>query len=389
MSDYLIQNVKICIEDGQIIDGEILISNGIIQEISQTKILTSVRNRIDGEGLLAIPGFIDIHIHGAVGADFMDCETEASKRIATYLPSEGTTSYLATTLTHSPERIREAIQVNREMMDEEIRNGAEMLGFHLEGPFIHPEQAGAQPLPFIRKPSITLLKDWFGEQLTNLKVITLAPELDNEYEMIQLLAGRNVIISAGHSKATFEELKGAIKHGLSHLTHYTNAMTGLHHREIGIVGAGLLQDELFCELIADGVHLSEDMLLLLIKIIGPERLILITDSMRAKGLSDGIYTLADQQVRVLGSKATLENGTLAGSVLKMNEAVARMKRLSSWSVQDLVKISSGNAAKRLGVYDRKGSITVGKDADIVLVNDSFDVCYTFCKGGLSYSYDTK
>ncbi len=388
MRNTLIQNVQICLEDGRIIDGEILIKDGKIHEISEHRIL-AVAEIIDATGLLAIPGFIDIHIHGAMGADFMDGTVEAACKIAEYLPSEGTTSYLATTLTQSPEEIKEAITANRQLIGNQDYVGAEMLGFHLEGPFIHSEQAGAQPKHFIQAPSSELLKDWFGEKLEDLKIVTLAPELDEQFTIIRMLSEQGIISSAGHSMASFQEIKDATKAGLSHLTHYANAMTGLHHREVGMVGAGLLLEALYCEVIADGIHLSEDMLRLLVKTVGPERLILITDSMRAKGLSDGSYTLADQQVQVHEQKAILQDGTLAGSVLRMNEAVARMKRISSWPMEELIRISSKNAAQRLGVYDRKGSITVGKDADIVLVNGSFEVCYTFCKGGLSYSYEAK
>ncbi len=389
MRNTLIQNVRICLEDGRMIDGEILIKGGKIHEISERRILVAAEETIDATGLIAIPGFIDIHIHGAVGADFMDGTVEAACKIATYLPSEGTTSYLATTLTQSSEAIKNAIAANRQMLEKQHPFGAEMLGFHLEGPFIHSEQAGAQPKQFIQAPSSELLKEWFGDKLENLKIVTLAPELDKQFDLIRMLSKKGIISSAGHSKASFQEISDAMEVGLSHLTHYANAMTGLHHREVGMVGAGLLLDELYCEVIADGVHLSEDMLRLLVKIIGSERMVLITDSMRAKGLSDGSYTLADQQVQVYEQKAVLEDGTLAGSVLRMNEGVARMQRISAWSMEELIRISSKNAAKRLGVYDRKGSITVGKDADIILVNDVFKVYYTFCKGGLSYSNEAK
>ncbi|WP_342599907.1 N-acetylglucosamine-6-phosphate deacetylase [Psychrobacillus sp. FSL H8-0483] len=388
MDDYLIHNIQICLEDGQIILGEIFIQNGRIARISDEPIQNHTGSRLDGQGCLALPGFIDIHIHGAVGADFMDGEEEATMRIAAYLPQEGTTSFLATTLTHSPQRIQKSVKVNSRFMSDSMNyEGAEMLGIHLEGPFIHAEQAGAQPLEHIREPSVKLIKEWFGDQLTHLKIVTLAPELDTNFEMIQFLQKNSVISSAGHTKGTYADIEQAVQHGLSHLTHFTNAMSGLHHREIGVVGAGLMNDQLFCEVIADGIHLSDDMLKLIVKVIGPERLILITDSMRAKGLPDGNYTLADQNVQVVGSKATLENGALAGSLLKMIDAFKKIRNLSESTVEDLVKMTSKNAAKRLGVYDRKGSITVGKDADIVLLNHEFDVRYTFCKGRLRYSDD--
>ncbi len=263
--------------------------------------------------------------------------------------------------------------------------GAEMLGFHLEGPFIHPGQAGAQPVEYIQKPSSQLLERWFDEGLDHLKVVTLAPECDDQFEVTGRLAERSIIVSAGHTKASFEDIQDAVNHGLSHLTHFGNAMSGLHHREIGAVGAGFLLEQLQCEVIADGIHLSEDMLRLIYKSIGPERIILITDSMRAKGLPDGAYTLAGQDVEVVGRKATLDNGTLAGSVLKMDEAVRMMRSVGNSELIDLMRMSSSNAAKRVGVFDRKGSIEVGKDADIVLLDHDLQVQATICRGKVSYS----
>ncbi len=386
MSNYLIQNVQICAEDGRLIDGDILIMNEKIACISEGKIEGYEGAILDGKGYVAMPGFIDIHIHGAVGADFMDGEIDATERISAYLPQEGTTSFLATTITHSQERIQQSVDVNTSFLKKSNKEqGAEMLGFHLEGPFIHPEQAGAQPNQHIQKPSVSLLKTWFGEQVAQLKVVTLAPELDEEFKMLQFLQEQGVISSAGHSKASYLEVNDAVQNGLSHLTHFTNAMTGLHHREIGMVGAGFMNDSLFCEIIADGIHLSDDMLQLVMKVIGTDRIILITDSMRAKGLPDGIYTLGDQKVKVVDRTATLENGTLAGSVLKMNEGMRRIQSLTNLPLHELVKITSTNAAKRLGIDNRKGGLAVGKDADIVLLNDSFEVQYTFCRGRLSYS----
>lgn len=390
MNNYLIQNVQICIEDGQLIVGEILIADGKIASISEKPMERFTGEVVDGKGYVAMPGFIDIHIHGAAGADFMDGELKATREIAEYLPQEGTTSFLATTITHSSERIKRSIEVNTQFLDEnKDSQGAEMLGFHLEGPFIHPEQAGAQPIQHIQKPSIDMLKKWFGEQLTHLKVVTLAPELDEAFVMLQYLKEKGVISSAGHSKASYQDIKDAVQNGLSHLTHFTNAMTGVHHREIGMVGAGFMNEMLFCEIIADGIHLSDDMLRLVFKVIRPERIILITDSMRAKGLPDGNYSLGDQEVKVVGRTATLKTGTLAGSVLKMNEGVRKIHKLTDLPLHELVKITSTNAARRLGVDNRKGSLAVGKDADIVLLNESFEVQYTFCRGRLSYSNEKK
>ncbi|WP_370644677.1 N-acetylglucosamine-6-phosphate deacetylase [Sporosarcina sp. ACRSL] len=385
LTSLLIHNIQIAMPDGSVMDGEIVVENGRIVNVSNESIKGFNGQRWDGQGCLTLPGFIDIHIHGAAGADFMDGTVESFETIANALPKEGTTSFLATTLTQSEDEISKTVNVGKRFMEQTI-NGAEMLGFHLEGPFIHPKQAGAQPVEYIRKPSFALLERWFGEALDSLKVVTLAPECDEGLEVTRRLVERNVLVSAGHTKATFEDMSNATEVGLSHLTHFGNAMSGLHHREIGVVGAGFLLKQLHCEVIADGIHLSEDMLQLMYKKIGPERIILITDSMRAKGLLDGSYTLAGQDVNVTGAKATLADGTLAGSVLKMNEAVQTMRNAGA-DLPHLMSMSSSNAAKRLGVFDRKGSIEVGKDADLVLLNDDFQVRATICRGMVGYSRD--
>lgn len=390
MTAMLIHNIRIALPSGQLMTGEILMDNAKIIQISDQSIDGWSGARFDGQGCMALPGFIDLHIHGAMGADFMDGDEQSFATIARYLPQEGTTSFLATTLTQSVKNIQRAVDSGERFMAGEnakSANGAEMLGFHLEGPFIHPDQAGAQPLEFIREPSMDLVQEWFGNELEHLKVVTLAPETDQGFKVIQYLTEHGVISSAGHTTATYAQIEQASQYGLRHLTHFCNAMTSLHHREIGVVGAGLLNDQLICEVIADGIHLSDDMLKLMLKVIGSERMVLITDSMRAKGLTDGTYTLADQQVEVVGAKATLANGTLAGSVLKMNDGVKKIQSLAEVSLHDIMEMTSINAAQRLGVYDRKGSIEVGKDADIVLLNDQFDVHSTFCMGRMSYARD--
>lgn len=386
MTKILIKNIRIGLPTGELMDGEILIQDGEIACISSQSIDGFTGEILDGQGRIALPGFIDIHIHGAGGADFMDGNEAAFEKIASFLPLEGTTSFLATTLTQSPDKIQQAIDCGLQFMkNKKSGHGAEMLGFHLEGPFIHPNQAGAQPLDYIQEPSFPLIKQWFGEELKHLRVVTLAPERDRGYEVITELTRQGIVVSAGHTIATYSEISKAIEHGLTHLTHFANAMSGLHHRDIGVVGAGLLNEQLICEVIADGIHLSEDMLKLMIQVIGADRLILITDSMRAKGLPDGSYTLAEQQVKVVGSKATLSNGILAGSVLKMNDGIKKVQAITNNSLLDIMKMSSINAAKRLGVFDRKGSIEIGKDADIVLLNNHFDVDFTICMGRLVYT----
>lgn len=387
MARLLIENIRLVQEAGDLMAGSILIDDEKIAAVSPEPFIAYTGKRFDGGGSVALPGFIDIHIHGARGADFMDDDSAAVQAIAAALPAEGTTSFLSTTLTHSPERIAKAICHGRKFMNGQSKVGAEMLGFHLEGPFIHPAQAGAQPSGYIREPSMELLQEWFGETLDDLKIITMAPEQDFEFGVIRELAERGVIVSAGHTTADYDTITRAQAAGLSHLTHYGNAMRGLHHREIGVVGAGMLNRNLFCEVIADKIHLSSAMLKLMLQVIGSERLLLITDSMRAKGLPEGTYTLGDQQVTVAGQEAVLSDGTLAGSVLAMNQGLRHLQQAAAISWTDAIALSSGNAAKRLGVWQRKGSIDTGKDADIVLVTEDFSVRHTFCRGRMNFTND--
>ena len=386
MTRMLIKNIQLVQPEGELAEGTILIENGKIAAASTEPMTDWEGDCFDGGGSIALPGFIDIHIHGAGGADFMDDDRSATAKIAGALPAEGTTSFLATTLTQSPDRIANAVRLGRHFM-ENAEQGAEMLGFHLEGPFIHPDQAGAQPSAYICEPSMEKLYGWFGDALENLEIITMAPEQDADFQVIRELAERGVIVSAGHTTADYGTVSHAQSAGLSQLTHYGNAMRGLHHREIGVVGAGMLNGELFCEIIADGIHLSRDMLKLIVKVIGPDRLLLITDSMRAKGLPDGSYTLGDQDVTVSGKEAVLSDGRLAGSVLKMNEGLRQLREAAGISWSDAIKLSSENAARRLGVYNRRGSLDPGKDADIVLVTDDFSVRNTFCRGRMRFAHD--
>ena len=269
---------------------------------------------IDGSNLIAIPGFIDSHIHGAKGFDTMDATEQALDCIASSLPEEGTTSFLATTITQSQYNIEKALE-NISQYENKPGN-AEILGVHLEGPFINKEKKGAQPEAYIIEPDVKLFKQW--QRISNglIKTITLAPECDQN-NLISYLAKNRYNVSAGHSMATFEEIKESVLHGVRQLTHLCNAMTGIHHREVGALGAAFLLESLKSELIADEIHTSSEMLQIIYNNISSDRIILITDAMRAKSLKEGVYELGGQQVHVKDNRAILQDGTLAGSILRM------------------------------------------------------------------------
>lgn len=375
-------NVNIHCET-EVIDGYIRTNNKTIMEIGEgDPHLGAGEYAIDGNGHHIIPGFIDVHIHGTAGADVMNGEEAALRTIAASLPAEGTTSFLATTITQSKEAIDQALKTvaNYRIKYQE----AELLGIHLEGPFINIEKAGAQPSEYVIPPSIEQFKHWQHVSNGRIKVITLAPEMDIQEDFISFLVHSGVIVSAGHTNASMAEIRHSVKKGVSQLTHLCNAMTAIHHRDVGAVGAGLLLKELMCELIVDGLHVSPDMVNLIYQQVGPDRLILITDSVEAKGMPPGTYSLGGQIVTTDGKKALLSNGTLAGSVLKMIDAAKNIQKMTTATIGDIVKMTAINPAKQLGLYDRKGSISEGKDADFLLVDEHFNLMYTICRGSISY-----
>lgn len=332
-----------------------------------------------------IPGFIDIHIHGVRHADTMDGETTALETMALALPEEGTTSFLATTMSQSEEAIEKAVKSAGDFIHHESPpKGAELLGIHLEGPFLNPNKAGAQPLQHIVEPNIAKLEKWLQLSKETIKLVTLAPERLGGIEMIEYLVKRNIVASIGHSDAKYDEVIKATEKGVKAVTHLFNQMRGLHHREPGVVGAALLEERLIAEIIADGIHVSPEMVRLAFKQKGKEGLILITDSIRAKYLENGTYDLGGQDVLVEDGKAHLKNGTLAGSVLKFNEAVKNMIAFSGCSFQDVIEMAAVNPSKLLNIYHKKGSLIQGKDADIVIMNGNLEILKTFCRGELAF-----
>lgn len=345
---------------------------------------------VDLHGQTVIPGLIDIHIHGTAGADVMDGEITALETIVQALPQEGTTSFLATTMTQSDATISKALKNAGRFINNGQKPGqSEVLGVHLEGPFVNPSMAGAQPVDFIIPPEIPLFEKWQKLAEGTIKLVTMAPEQKGGLELIRFLKENDVVISIGHSDAKFADVKKAMEVGATQVTHLFNQMKGLHHREPGVVGAAFLLDELYAELIVDGIHVCPEMIQLAYHNKKSEKLILITDSMRAKCLKNGHYDLGGQLVTVKDGTAVLQNGTLAGSVLKLSDAMKNMLHYCDCTLNDVIKMASTNPAKQLHISDRKGSIAVGKDADLVVLNENNDVWMTFCRGVLAYQKDSQ
>ncbi|MFC7747760.1 N-acetylglucosamine-6-phosphate deacetylase [Lentibacillus kimchii] len=376
-----IKNAVIFTENDEPQKGCLLIEDSLIKAVHTEEQPPPDAAVIDAGGLNLIPGFIDGHIHGAAGADVMDATEQALDTMAGVLPREGTTSFLATTITQSPEQTSQALENVSHYTSKQGR--AEMLGVHLEGPFIDTSKKGAQPEAYIMEPSINQFDEWQTLSGNRIKTITMAPEHDTTGEFISYLANSGVNVSAGHTAAGFDAIKQAVSHGLRQMTHLCNAMNGIHHRDIGAVGAAFQLETLRAELIADGIHVSPEMLELIYYNVGSDRLILITDAMRAKCLQPGGYELGGQPVQVTEDRAELENGSLAGSILKMIEGARQMLQLPETSISSIVTMASENPAKQLNVFDRKGSIEPGKDADLLLVDDNLQIHYTICRGDIA------
>lgn len=377
-----IKNAAIYTENLGTVPGSLLIENGKIEKIHASTEAPADAKVINGTGLKLIPGFIDSHIHGAAGADVMDATEAALDTMASILPAEGTTGFLATTITQSRENTEKAL---RNVEAYHSKDGqAEVIGVHLEGPFIEKSKKGAQPLEYILEPDIELFRKWQMISGNNIKTITMAAEHDEDGDFIRALSESGVNVSAGHTATGFEGVKQAVSHGLRQVTHLCNAMTGIHHRDIGVVGAAFQLENLRAELIADGIHVAPEMLELIYANMGSERLILITDAMRAKCLHAGDYELGGQPVTVTSDRAVLKDGTLAGSILKMYQGAQQMMQIKRVTIEDIMEMTSANPAKQLGIFDRKGSIREGKDADLLLVDDDLNIKYTICRGIVAY-----
>lgn len=390
LHNLYILNARIVLPNSLLDQGFIHIQDEKINTIGKMEdcpLIGSADQVIDCHGTGdAIPGMIDIHVHGAAGYDFMDTDEVAYKEIAQAFAKEGVTSFLATTITNPLDYTRETLKrLGDYHVRENVPGRAEMLGIHLEGPFINKEQKGAQPENAIVVPDANLFKEWQEVAGNAIKICTFAPELDVTKEFLEELKKTDVLSSMGHTNATYDESIDAIANGVTHATHLFNGMKGMHHRDPGVVGAALLQDDVHVEIIPDDIHFHKDLLKLIYKMKGVERILVITDGMRAKGMPDGTYDLGGQEVHVGEGRCVLaSNGSLAGSIVTMNQARLNVAKWLDLSIHEQVQITSTNQASRLGMLDRKGTLAIGKDADIVILDSDGEVELTICRGTIAY-----
>lgn len=379
-------NGKIVTEES-IIEGKVLLFHHKIVDIIDEEQLEKYKIKkynkeievMDAGGRYIGPGFIDLHIHGSGGGDTMDGSLEALNKISATICQRGVTSFLPTTMTMEIDRIHRALDTIQEATNTDME-GAKVIGAHMEGPFISEKYKGAQSRAHIKKPDYDIVKDY----LDVIKIITLAPEMDESHDFIKRIKKESdIVLSIGHSNATYEAAKEAIRNGIGHATHIFNAMTPLNHREPGIVGA-IFNSDISCELIADTIHVHPDLFKLLVKIKGKEKLVLITDCIRAGGMGDGVYDLGGQEVVVKDNSARLPDGTLAGSILDLNLAVKNMVKSTDLKIHEVMAMACLSPAKVIGIEGKKGSIKQGKDADIIIFDANFNIYTTIVEGKIVF-----
>jgi N-acetylglucosamine-6-phosphate deacetylase len=338
---------------------------------------------VDAAGCFVVPGLIDTHVHGSHGDDVTAADPEGIRRVSRALLRYGTTSWLPSTVSVEHESLLRCL----EACVEAGRNpepAAEILGVHVEGPFINPRKRGAHPERVLRDPDHDQCREYLRAAPGMMKIMTLAPELPGGLELVRLLADNGVIPSLGHSEADYATALEAIDAGATHATHLYNAMPALHHRQPNLTTACLNEPAIRAELILDGVHVAPEMARLAARAKGARGIVLVTDALAAVGCPDGTYVLGDLEVRVSGASCTLPDGTIASSMLTMNYALRNMIEFTGAGVVEAAHAASLLPAELCGAADRKGSLEVGKDADVAVLAADFSVRTTISRGEIAY-----
>ena len=373
-------NGKIILKD-RIIEDSALLYSDVIEGIVPLGSVPNDAEVIDAKGGYVAPGLIDMHIHGYLGKDVCDGEEESIRTISKGLLANGVTGYLPTTMTVDMKVIRKALEVCRDLKEESKDwDGSVILGCHAEGPFISESKKGAQDAKYILKPDAAFVKEYADI----IKTITLAPETDeNDFVAIrEITRDTDVVISMGHTSADYETAMASVNAGVKHVTHLFNAMTPLQHRAPGVVTAAMNAD-ISCELIVDTFHVDASLYNMLYKLKG-RKLCFITDCLPAGGLPEGEYTLGGAKIIYRGIVCRLEDGTVAGSVLHLNKGVWNVYTNSDIPLYECVNCASLNPATTLGLNKTKGSLEIGKDADIIITDGEFNVEKTIIGGKIKY-----
>ena len=370
----ILTNSKVILKN-QIIEKNIWINKGEIIDITDE--IDESAKIIDLQGLYLSPGFIDIHMHARAGYDMMHGTKEALDTISSHALKTGTTSFLATTMTQSVDLTKKAITNAYDYQGQE--KGAKVIGIHMEGPFINQKYKGAQPGSYILEPTIENFKAIVDGKEDFIKLITIAPEIKGANALIEELIARKITVSLGHTAATYDQVKDAVKQGLNHASHTFNAMAPFTHRDPATVGAIFDSEEIYAELILDGLHVHYASASILLKQKGIDKVVLISDSMEATGLGEGTYQLGGQYVSVKGKEARLEDGTLAGSVISMNQAVMNACKYLGLPIYEAVRMASLNPAKSLNI-EKLGAIKKGYIADLIAFDKNINIKFSMING---------
>jgi N-acetylglucosamine-6-phosphate deacetylase len=377
MKSLLLKNVDVVLPDRVVRGGSVAIENGRIVSVSDA----SSKSGMDLSGLVLLPGFIDVHIHGSAGIDVMDATPDELSEISSFLATQGVTGWVPTFVPAADEVYASAIEAIAKAAQN--RSGARVLGVHYEGPFVNSAQCGALHTEFFKTYSRPEVLDSLPVPDGLVRMTTLAPEIDGGVELVRELKSRGWVISIGHTRASLEVLDAALTAGAHHMTHFMNAMSPLHHRAPGPIAWGLSHDDVTCDIIADGIHLDPFMLRLLLKVKGERGISLISDAIAAAGKGDGDYSIWGETIRVKDGRTSNVAGSIAGSVITMLDAVRLMHSLDVSYIQ-LAQLAALNPARLLGLDHECGSIEVGKRADLVALDRDGIVKLTLIGGQLAF-----
>lgn len=381
-SRQLLVNGRIYTPDGFVEQGRMLISqSGTIDAVGGAELQVDDAQVLDIQGKQVLPGFIDIHVHGGNGHHMMNGTLASLEGMSRFHCAHGTTSFLATTEADSEAAILHALRHTAQAVGKDL-GGAEMLGVHLEGPFLNTVRAGAQNKSHIRVADLEELGRYMTASENGVRLVTLAPEIEHGFEALDMLVRLGITVSIGHSDASYSQVLEAVQRGATHTTHHFNGMSPLHHREPGVAGSGLIFPELTTELIADGIHVHPAIVKLLFDVKGPRGVCLITDAVYNAGLPDGIYgntIMKDGQIRLL------DGSSLAGSSLTMLAALKNALAFTGYSLDQIVPSLTEVPARQIGVLPSKGTLEAGKDADFLILDDELRLHATYVRGGKVYS----
>jgi N-acetylglucosamine-6-phosphate deacetylase len=373
----LIENSRVW-QEGGFVDGcTLVLRDGLIAALLPKADLECRPGdrRIDGRGAFALPGFVDVHMHGSVGFDVMDGSQASLGRLCDFLIRAGVTSFLATTMTDSAARINMALAAMSTLAE---RPSAPFLGVHIEGPYLNPDYRGSQPALHLRQPQREEYTPWLETGL--IKLITMAPEIAGGEALMREALAHGAVVSVGHSGADYEAASRYFELGASQVTHTFNGMPGIHHRQPGIFVAALENPDVTFQIIPDGIHVHPAVVRMLLRLVGIERVLVITDAMQATGLGDGDYALGDVFVTVKNGEARTPAGGLAGSTLTMPQALKNMMKFCNLSLAEAAPMLTRVPARSIGMYPQKGSLEIGTDADVVLWDEDLGLQATLIGG---------